>query len=132
MLEFTDKVVGTAIIEKPLTENDIENIIVNALEGGSNYWVGVDNTGELWEGKPKDEPVSTWATKLIIDGKSVKLFDIEEEADDSEWTITLDKLLKGYAQNCKERPHDCDLENSDAVTVDCILQYALFEELVYG
>ncbi|MGG4105217.1 hypothetical protein AAXB25_14970 [Paenibacillus lautus] len=133
MLEFDKKkVVGIATIKKELTESDIENIIVTAFEGGSNYWMGLDVLNEDMKAKPKGEPWSTWSTKLILEGKSVKLFDIEESDDDSDWIITLDKLIKGFELNYVNRTHDNDLENGDATTADCILQYALFGEIVYG
>lgn len=133
MLEFDKKkVVGTVTIKKELTETDIENIIVTAFEGGSNYWMGLDNSSEDMQAKPKGEPYSTWITKLILEGKSVKLFDIEESDDDSDWVITLEKLIKGFELNYVNRPHDNDLENGDATTADCILQYALFGEIVYA
>lgn len=133
MLEFSrKKVVGSVNIVKELTEADIETIIVNGFEGGIGYWGGVDNTGSLWADKPKGEPVSTWATKLILEGHSVKLYDVEEEDDDESWTLTLDKILKGYAQNFVERKFDNDIENGDATTYDCIIQYSIFGEVVYG
>lgn len=133
-MEFTDKVVGTATIEIPLTERDIETIMVTALEGGIGYWAMLDNTGSLWEEKPKDEPISTWATKILLDGKSIKL--IDEEDDDgherTEHNLTLNMLIKGYTQNAKERPHDSSIDDGDIITADCIVQYALFDEIVYG
>lgn len=138
MLKFGDKVVGYAKVELPLKESDIENIMVTAIEGGINYWAGLDNTAEAWAERPKDEPLSMWATKILIDGGSVKFYDVEgggeleEEEDDSEWILTLDKLLAGFAQNYKERPHDNDLEQGDATTADCIIQYALFGQIVFG
>ena len=131
MLKFTDKVVGKAEFE--VTEHNIENIIITSFEGGSNYWMGVDNSTKEWENKPEDEPISTWATKLILDGRKVKLFDIDETDDqDEEWNLTLVKILKGIGLNIKHRSFDADLENMDATTADCIIQYALFGEVVYG
>lgn len=134
MLKFDDnKVVGTVTIKKNLTEGDIENIIVSCFEGGSNDWLGLDNKDKPeWDAKPKDEPNSTWATKLLLDGNSIKFYDIEENEDDSNWILTLDKLIKGFELNYEKRPHDNDLERGDARTCDCILQFALFKEVVYG
>lgn len=130
-LKFSEeKVVGKAVIEIELTESDIASIMVNGLEGGINYWAGLDNTGEEWEAKPKGEPLSTWATKLLLEGKEVRFYDVEEE--DEIWVLTLEKLIKGFSQNAKERPRDSNLEQGDATTVDCIIQYALFNELVFG
>jgi len=130
MLEFTDKVIGKAKVEIDIMENDIENIIVTCFEGGSGYWMGLDNSKPEWNDKPKDESSSTWATKLLLEGNQITLYDIEDEKE--EWTLTLEKLLSGIAQNIKERSFDCDLEDGDATTSDCILQYALFNEVVYG
>ncbi|OME54030.1 hypothetical protein BSK59_15730 [Paenibacillus odorifer] len=133
MLTFDKKkVVGTAVIKKPITEEDVETIIVTSFEGGSNYWMGLDVQNEDMQAKPKGEPWSTWSAKLLIDGKSIKLYDIEDEEDDSQWILTLEKLIKGYQLNCENRPHDCDLDQGDATTSDCIVQFSLFGQVVYG
>lgn len=129
MLEFSDKVVGTVKVELPITEKDIENIIVTCFEGGSNYWMGLNDIPN-WEEKPKNEPISTWATKMLLDGKTIEFYDIEDSTEI--WQLTKDKLIRGILLNCKNRPHDCDLENGDATTCDCIMQFALFGEVVYG
>jgi hypothetical protein len=131
MIEFTDKVIGTAIIKKELTEKDIENIIVTAFEGGSNYWMELGNNPED-NNKPKGEPWSTWFTKMLLEGNSVKMCDVEGTEDDSNWILTLDKVIKGYQLNCEQRPLDCDVESGDAITCDCIIQYALFDKIIFG
>lgn len=131
MLEFSrSKVIGNYTKEIPVTENDIESVIVGAFEGGSNYWVGLDNTKPEFKDKPKDEPLSTWVTKLLIDGKTVYLFDREMPSDKFE--LTLQKVINGLALNALKRPKDCDLEQGDAITYDCILQFALFGKIVFG
>jgi len=139
LLEFSDeKVVATIQIPLQITESDIENIIVDSFEGGSNYWMGVDNTAPGWEDRPKGKdgvPISQWATKLLLEGKQVQLFDIEDEEDTShneEYRLNLNKLLEGIKLNATERPFDCNLEDMDATTVDCIVQYALFNKVVFG
>ena len=129
MLEFTEKVVGIAGIQ--ITESDIENILVSSLEGGSNYWMGLDNSRLEFKDKPKGEPLSTWTTKLIIDGKSVYFYDIEDPEEKS-LELTLQKLLNGITQNAEERPNSANKDDWDACDADCIIQYALFGELVYG
>lgn len=130
MLNFTDKVVGVAVVEHSLTEKDIESIMVGGIEGGINYWAGLNNVGEYWEVKPKTEPSSMWAVKLLLEGKVVEFYDREDENEI--WKLSLKDLIKGYSQNAKERPHDSSLEDGDATTCDCIIQYALFGKLVFG
>jgi hypothetical protein len=131
MLEFSSsKIVGKVTVVTEVSESTIENIIVNSFEGGSNYWMGLDNSTEAFKAKPKDEPLSTWSTKLLLEGGSVGIYDIEE--DDKIYQLTLKKLLKGIQLNAKQRPEHTDEENWDGEDVDCILQYALFGEVVYG
>ena len=130
-MEFSkETVAGKAVLEIDVTEKDVYYIVVGALEQGSTYWVGLDNRGEEFKNREKGVHTLEVVTKLLLDGKSVTLYDIENEQDT--WELTLEKLLKGVAQYKKERPSDSDLESADAETYDCILQYAIFEELVYG
>lgn len=129
MLEFTEKVVGNIGIT--ITESDIENIVVSSLEGGSNSWMGLDNSHPEFKEKPKGEPLSTWTTKLLIDGKTVYFYDIEDP-EEKLFELSLQKLFNGITQNAKERPFASNKDGWDACDADCIMQYALFGELVYG
>ncbi|WP_206459416.1 hypothetical protein [Anaerovorax sp. IOR16] len=118
-------------IEKIITYSDIENIVITALEDGIGYWACLNNTTTEWNEKPENMPISQWATELLLTGKSITF-------DDAEWDnfkdekLNLEKLLKGIALNIQERPDDCDLDNMDATTADCIIQFALFGEVIYG
>lgn len=134
MLEFKrDSVALSVEVKMNLSENDIETIIVNGFEGGVGYWVRhVDDkiaSGKgLRDGKPKDEPLSTWVTKLLLEGETVYLID----DDDDKLPLDLERIGKGFSQNYQERPWDNNLEQGDATTADCIIQYAVFGKLVYG
>lgn len=122
----------TIQIEKKITYDNLETIIVNGLEGGVNYWSGLDNSLPEWDNEPEDMPTSQYAFQLLIEGKSIKFYDIEESEDDSSWILTLEKLLNGIKLNCQERPEDSDIKNGDSITYDCIIQYALFNKVIYG
>lgn len=131
MLKFDSKEpYASKFVEVTLSQKDICNIMVTGLEGGIGYWAVLDNSKTEWKDKPKGEPSSMWATKLLIEDKEVHFYDAEDE--DEKWVLTLPRLLSGYAQNMRERPHDSNIENGDADTADCIIQYALFNKLVYG
>lgn len=134
LLEFSkEKVVGTVTISINITESDIENILVTALEGGCDYWMDIKTTGEQWEDRPKGKdgvPISQWATKLMLEGKSVIVFDNEDPSKLMQ--LDLSMLMKGMELNRTNRAHDCDLDNMDVITADCIIQYALFGEIVYS
>lgn len=136
MLNFTDEVVKFDGNKYDLTERDIETIMVNGLEGGIGYWAILNNSGENWVDKPRNEPSSMWATKLLLEGKEVEFYDNEGELGEFEeeetWYLTLENLIKGYDLNFKHRRFDSNLEEGDATTCDCIIQYALFNKIVYG
>jgi len=120
-------------VDKQITVEDIENIMVTAIEGGIGYWSVLKANTPEWVNKPKGLPVSQYATQLLVEGKEVVFFDSEEnEKDADHWTLTLEKLLNGIVKNTNERPQDADLDNMDALTADCIVQFALFDEVVYG
>lgn len=128
--EKAERVVGRISLD--VTESDIENIVVSSFEGGSNYWMGLDNTGEKWNSRPKCEPLSMWAVKILLEGGSVELYDIEDEDEDKRFTLTLEGLVKGIELNAIERPFAANKEQWDAGDADCILQYALFGKVVFG
>lgn len=114
-----------------VTAQQIEDLIVTAIEGGITYWAGLCDS-DLFKDKPKDLPISQFIFQLLYEGKSVKFYDAEEDDDSVDWELTLDKLLKGIALNYEQRKWDSDLDNYDADTADSIIQFALFGELVYG
>lgn len=123
----------TITIEKTIKAEDIENIITTGLEGGIGYWACLLNIGKDWDNEPEDIPCSQYATELLLLGKPLHFADAEGDDDDEVvWELTIDKLLSGIKQNAEERPQDCDLDNIDSTTADCIIQYALFGEVVYG
>ncbi len=125
MLEFSNKVVNVLM---GITEADIENVVVSSFECGSNYWLGLDNSKPEWNDKPKGEPVATWATKLLIEGKEIHLYDIEDNND--KWILTLEKLYEGIKLFQADKHSDKD--DWDSIDADCIIQYALFSEIVYS
>lgn len=132
LMKFDDKkVVGKVKIEYALTEQELNYIICGALEGAISYWARLVKEGKEWDERPKTAFMSDWATKIIADGGSLKLKDIEDEENEVP-LLTLDGILKGIALNHQKRPHDCNLDNADDFTYDAIIQYSVFGKLVYG
>lgn len=125
------KAVGSIKVEVPITTDDIENITVTAFEGGINYWAGLKNDSPLWKSKPAKEPLSSWATKLLLKGESVFLYDIENP-DNTNFELNLKGLLYGIEKYYIVTDYQMDKENWDAESADCIVQYALFGEIVFG
>ena len=67
--------------------------------------------------------------EILEGGGSIWFEDAEE---DEKYELTLEKLLNGIKLNVENRPDDCDIDDGDAETMDCIIQYGLFSDVIFG
>lgn len=120
-----------AEIEVSLTQQDIDDIMVAALEGGINYWVC---EAEVVEEKRRGD----WGHEQIARGGALILHDAESS---DKWELNLEKFLNGvklWIQNGDDEYHalqkdgTLDVCKIDAGMADMIVQYALFGEVVFG
>lgn len=115
-------------IEVRLTRQDIDDIMVAALEGGINYWC---REAEVVE----EKRCGDWGHEQIARGGALILHDAESS---DKWELTLKKFLNGvklyFEQGCHVVVEDnaIDAGDIDANDADCIVQLALFGEVVYG
>ena len=110
-----------------VTDQDIDDIMAAALEGGICYWCGdVDVVGKR---------LGRYASDQISKGGKLILYDAEE---DDRYELTREKFMSGLKMWLEnggaDRISDGGLEVSeiDADDADAIVQYALFGEVVYG
>ena len=121
---------------KKYTSDDLVNIICGALTGCS-YWCDFDfEPTDYAEAKQRlkdrgnnDICYEEVLVEILEGGKSLWLKDTEE---DEMYELTLDKLLNGIRDNCEDRPDDCDIDEGDDETMDCIIQYGLFGQILFG
>ena len=121
-----------------LTDQDVEDLIVTAIEGGIGYWACLDNTTDSFLNAPDEEPVSITAARIMLTGGGITF--IDEENDKQSWVLTLEKLkegvrlfLEGEDNGADYIEDGClDMSYIDADGADQIVQYALFGEIVYG
>lgn len=109
---------------------DINDLMTTALEGGINYWCRDCRTVSIPE-EYKDK--IEYTSDVIGYGGTLELQDIEEPYD--RWFLTKEKFLKGIAIYMKENnilSEDDLIEDHDAYTADAIIQYALFDEIIFG
>ena len=111
-------------IEVNLTQQDIDDIMVTALEGGINYWCRKAEVLGEYLGETASDQISRGGILILHDAESAQL--------------TLGKFLNGvklyFEQGCHVQVEDnaidtCDIDAGDA---DCIIQLAIFEEVVFG
>lgn len=120
-----------------ITEENISDILSSAIYGGIGYWAIIDNTGvEVSANKSYEEVY----TKILVGGGYIKVIDVDVEDDPITYWFNLNELLSGIqlwielgmdrygAVNGNELDCGCiDLE-----CADCIIQLALFDDVVYG
>lgn len=127
-------------IIKEYETDDLVNILADAMMACSYWCSELDyERSEYKEAKENllDEGMAEGnicfeevLVGMLESGKSLYFIDAEDA--DEMYELTLEKLLKGIRLNAEQRPHDCDLENGDAITMDCIIQFALFDDVIFA
>lgn len=124
-------------IDIQITDEDIDDIMSYALDGGITYWCGrVEVVGTC---------LGDYASDQISRGGTLRLYDIEDE--DEVYELTKEKFLQGvrlflvtptfnFWRTVKLEGDDKFYINCcgvmDAEDADAIIQYALFGEIIYG
>ena len=118
-----------------LTTDDIDDIMVSALEGGINYWVKDVRFVET-------EKVSSFGYEQIARGGSLMVRPIEplDDADTEVYKLTREKFLHGFQLWLENSGLECGaIKNHriafgqmDGNRADSIIQYALFGEIVFA
>lgn len=114
--------------EITLTQQDIDDIMVTALEGGINYWC---REAEVME----EKRCGSWGHEQIARGGVLILHDAESS---NEWELTLERFLNGVKLYFEQGNHvqvdagRIDAGKIDSTDADCIIQLALFGEIVFG
>lgn len=124
-------------LEIVLTQEDIDDIMCGALEGGINYWCD--------EAKVMGGYLGEYGSEQIARGGKLRLHLPEPfDKDDTEYyELDLEKFKKGVELraitpvgcNCLEQIDGkirFDTCNADAIVCDAIIQYALFGDVIFG
>lgn len=121
-----------AEIRATLTEEDIDCIMVSALEGGvTACWCCEAEVVE-------EKRVSDWGHEQIARGGSLIFHDSES---DDRWELNLEKFLKGFKlwienggdeYGAVQKNGRVDCGQIDAACADEIVQYGLFGELIFA
>lgn len=101
----------------------IEDLLVTAFEGGSNYWYLADINNSL------DNVYS-----YIIEGGSIKIYDVEDP-DTLLGSLDYQACKEALVQMKKEYVTEyanCISETYDALDADIFLQLAVMQDVIYG
>lgn len=113
-----------------ISDEDIDDIVCTALEGGITYWCREARVVGDYLGEYASEQISRGGELILVDSES-----------DDEYTLTKQKLLNGirlaisnhYYEDYKWwNSNGVETYNVDADVADVIIQLALFEDIIYG
>lgn len=129
--------IKTTVTVTDLTPDDVVNIL-SCERGGFDYWAQTnpwrkqygDARKELLDGGA-DGPILCYEdvlAQIVLHHDGLVVVDIEE---DRQHLLTRDKLCRGIEQYINNGG-DADPDEWDAISADCIMQYAIFGEVMYG
>lgn len=126
------------MIEVDIPQEKINDLIITALEGGSNYWYilpesTMDVLDEVMETEGTD-PASVRFCKAIELGKTLEVNDAEDP-DTVLGSISTESIQKGLqtmAQKNLEHFMQMFTDGWDADTADVAFQYFVMNDLVFG
>jgi hypothetical protein len=113
-----------------------EDMLVGALEGGSNYWywLGDDATEIIKKYSGENDPLVIAMWKAIKAGKTIPIRDYEDR-NEVIGSISMDSIVNGEMKMASEQPeHWANLvnETDDAETADVWFQFCTLGDIVYG
>lgn len=117
-----------------LSEEDIVTIISGASYGVSYWCSEMTVEKEVYEKyRREDDCVEDVQARAIKDGHVMVFEDIE---DGEKYYLTYDRLIKGVQKfiesgRCLDISNIFKGGNEDSDDMDCIIQYALFDKIVF-
>jgi len=125
------------VIKKQLSYEDFENIIVTALEGGSNYWYNLDVDSFKGIDLEEFEPLAIQIAKGLYNNKEseIVITDIESEEDEVLGIVTYDSVRQVFEHFPKNFQWALDQilnGDYDACSADVIFQIIVMGDVVYG
>lgn len=118
---------------KEITKQQIIDVLVTALEGGSNYWYyikDIPNEVESNDSKPLSEAIGEY---ILNDGE-ILIYDIEDE-DELLGEVNMNKLLETITllkQDYPEVYQNIINEDYDANDADIFFQLAVMGDVTFG
>lgn len=135
-----DKKVATIEVKIPVivTDENIDDMMCSALEGGITYWCSHVTVLNGYLGEYASEQISHGGELEVVLDESF------DQAGTTSYLLDKEKFLKGLKMYLNDRFRDCfyasskegkaeiDTGHIDGEAADMIVQYALFDELVFG
>lgn len=135
--DFEESIPWAGHVEGLLTDERRQDMLVGALEGGSNYWYLFHEVAcEKIETVSASDGDKTFVDRLwaaLQAGFDIPVHDVEEEEQIG--SISMTRIIEGEKLMREKHPHhwaDILKEQDDASTADVWFQMVVLKELVYG
>ncbi|RPI83645.1 MAG: hypothetical protein EHM34_04905 [Nitrosopumilales archaeon] len=141
------EMVGLVIYVR-ISDEWIEDLICTIIEGGSGYWINHVKIHHPNGDKPKGVPTSTWVSDALNKGGFIDVYERNDDFRSTELPVmsgilTKEKLIDGIKQwvaKRQEQIKSIDREGDyltingdiDANEADCIMQYAIYNDIIFG
>ena len=113
-------------VELEITDQQVDDLLCGAFEGGSNYWYTIDNVTTPYKGYAHE----AWRKA----DRGILITDNEDPAEYKGY-LNRNTVKTGLALMAKEYPHqwkDFKTENFDADTSDVFLQLCVLGAVIFG
>lgn len=116
-------------VKTKVTDENLDSILCTAFEGGINYWCDKIKVVD------DDYKGAEFASECVSKGGEVDIFVddmvVDNHIESSAYRLTKEKLHKGCQKYADQKSH-FNCENFDAWDADMIVQYAIFDDVIYG
>ena len=111
-----------------------EDLLVTALEGGSNYWYYIKSLEMIWD-TPSNQPTSSRIYQAVMNnGVEIEIHDIDDQ-DEKLGVISKEGILTALDKMKDLVPHEYENiwdDAWDAASADVWFQIVVMGEVVYG
>jgi hypothetical protein len=117
-----------------ITPQDIDDIMITALEGGINYWCNrVEVIGD-YLGRYPSEQISRGGTLRLYESDDGIVFDLTQENFLEGVKMYMEEVTNSsnILDTNEENEYCIDPSNVDAIVADAIIQFAVAGYLMYG
>lgn len=124
-------------VKEWISSSVLEDTFVTALEGGSNYWVYI-NQNDIREMQIPGKPTAECILQAVLNGRDVDVYDINgDDLDDPIGKISLSTMPHRLSKLMESVAYRHTLINMmkgtyDASDADVVFQYISLGEVIYG
>jgi hypothetical protein len=117
-----------------MIKNNKENrrvIFNDMMTSEVRHWGGLNNSPEIFRVAENDKDCEFSGDvidKVLEMGGTVQFYDLES---DDKWLLTSNGFDMGLRMYCEKNPND-EIDDLDGIDISNIIQYALFNQIIFG